>query len=155
MASLYSCWVLSSCSMAFFVPLTLIIVRSLSIGDDTELWRMANVCSIFKKGSKLWDSNYRPMSLDLIFFWFRFISSKTILIKSIGEMTLYLFYLKRQRANERVFVAIRKDFEQLSRQNVTNAAYVLTISPIEFFHNGVASKRIYSKHTASILSWID
>ena len=48
--------VIRSCSVEFDVTLTLSIVRSLFTGNVLKLWRMTDLCPIFKQGSKLWDS---------------------------------------------------------------------------------------------------
>ena len=58
--------VIRSCSVEFDVTLTLSIVRSLFTGNVLKLWRMTDLCPIFKQGSKLWDSNYRPVSLKSV-----------------------------------------------------------------------------------------
>ena len=47
-------------------PLSIIFVRSLEEGEVPDDWRMANVTSIFKAGSKMSPGNYRPVSLTSI-----------------------------------------------------------------------------------------
>ena len=44
-------------------PLCLIFNRSLQDSSVPVDWKIANVTSIFKKGSKLTAGNYRPVSL--------------------------------------------------------------------------------------------
>ena len=55
--------VLSNCAAAFATPLALIYKRSFMSGVIPDTWRKSNVSPIFKKGSKLKYSNYRPVSL--------------------------------------------------------------------------------------------
>jgi len=58
--------VLSKCSATFSKPLSLIYKCSFATGLVPDLWRKSNVTPIFKKGSKLNASNYRPVSLTSI-----------------------------------------------------------------------------------------
>ena len=51
---------------AFVRPLKLIFDKSLSTGEVPIEWREANVTPLFKKGSKLVRSNYRPVSLTSV-----------------------------------------------------------------------------------------
>ena len=44
-------------------PLSIIYQRSLLTGEVPEVWRLANVTSIYKKGCKEDPGNYRPVSL--------------------------------------------------------------------------------------------
>ena len=46
--------------------LQIIFSKSLSTGTVPELWKMANVAPIYKKGSKSDPANYRPISLTCI-----------------------------------------------------------------------------------------
>ena len=48
------------------LPLTLIFISSLDEGFVPEVWKLANVAPIFKKGSKTAAGNYRPISLTCI-----------------------------------------------------------------------------------------
>ena len=47
-------------------PLAIIYNRLLEEGMVPNIWRMANVCPIFKKGSKGDPANYRPVSLTCV-----------------------------------------------------------------------------------------
>ncbi len=58
--------VLSNCSASFAFPLTLVFMRAISTGDVPDLWKKSNVTPIFKKGSKVKASNYRPVSLTCV-----------------------------------------------------------------------------------------
>ena len=44
-------------------PLSILFNRSLNEGDYPDIWKIANVTPIFKKGDKSLVSNYRPVSL--------------------------------------------------------------------------------------------
>ena len=48
------------------VPLTIIFNRLMEEGGVPQIWRMANVCPIFKKGTKGDPANYRPVSLTCV-----------------------------------------------------------------------------------------
>jgi len=61
-----SSYVLRECAEAFSTPLVLIFRRSLEEGSVPMAWRDANVTPIFKKGSRLDPSNYRPVSLTSV-----------------------------------------------------------------------------------------
>ena len=56
-------WVLKHCSSSLCKPLTALFNKSLSDGIFPSVWKQANVCPVFKKGSKSDKSNYRPISL--------------------------------------------------------------------------------------------
>ncbi|XP_065675767.1 uncharacterized protein LOC136091975 [Hydra vulgaris] len=58
--------VLSKYSATFAKPLSLIYKCSFATGVVPELWKKSNVTPIFKKGSRLKASNYRPVSLTSI-----------------------------------------------------------------------------------------
>ncbi|XP_047122918.1 uncharacterized protein LOC124806233 [Hydra vulgaris] len=58
--------VLSKCSATFVKPLSLIYKCSFATGLVPYMWKKLNVTPIFKKGSKLKASNYRPVSLTSI-----------------------------------------------------------------------------------------
>ncbi len=58
--------VLRECAGSFAIPLCLIFRQSLKEGEVPDLWRRANVTALFKKGSKLQPSNYRPVSLTSV-----------------------------------------------------------------------------------------
>ena len=47
-------------------PLTLIFAKFLGEGTVPAIWKAANVCPIFKKGSKTDPGNYRPVSLTCV-----------------------------------------------------------------------------------------
>ena len=48
------------------LPLRIIFQNSISSGNLPEMWRLANVCPIFKKGNANEVVNYRPVSLTFI-----------------------------------------------------------------------------------------
>ena len=54
---------LKSVSKSVSGPLTILFNRSLSEGKFPDVWKVANVTPIFKKGDKTQPSNYRPVSL--------------------------------------------------------------------------------------------
>ena len=56
-------WVLKHCSSSLCKPLTALFNKSLSDGIFPSVWKQANVCPVFKKGSKSDKTNYRPISL--------------------------------------------------------------------------------------------
>ena len=58
--------ILKNCSVELSVALEIIFNKSLSEGEIPDEWREANVTPLFKKGSKLSASNYRPVSLTSI-----------------------------------------------------------------------------------------
>lgn len=55
--------VLKECANIISKPLTIIFRRSHNEGQAPELFKQANVVSIFKKGDKVSATNYRPISL--------------------------------------------------------------------------------------------
>ena len=57
---------LKSVSDVLCKPLSIVFMRSLNEGVVPEDWRIANVTSIFKCGSKMSPGNYRPVSLTSI-----------------------------------------------------------------------------------------
>ncbi|XP_065675894.1 uncharacterized protein LOC136092103 [Hydra vulgaris] len=59
-------WVLSKFSATFAKPLSLIYKCSFATGVVPELWKKSNVTPIFKKGSRLKTSNFRPVWLTSI-----------------------------------------------------------------------------------------
>lgn len=58
--------VLRACADSFARPLALIFKSSLRLSCLPKIWRMAKVTPIFKKGSRLDPSNYRPISLTSV-----------------------------------------------------------------------------------------
>ena len=58
--------ILKKSASAFVKPLKIIFDSSLSTGEVPIEWREPNVTSLFKKGSKLVRSNYRPVSLTSV-----------------------------------------------------------------------------------------
>ena len=58
--------VLKECSMSLSYPLYLVFKKTLETGILPDIWKKANVTPLFKKGSKLKASNYRPVSLTSI-----------------------------------------------------------------------------------------
>ena len=56
-------WVLKHCSSSLCKPLTALFNESLNVGIFPSVWKQANVCPVFKKGSKSDKTNYRPISL--------------------------------------------------------------------------------------------
>ena len=61
-----SSYVLKECSTAFASPLAILFNRSFVEGILPSAWLEANVKPLFKKGSRLDPSNYRPISLTSI-----------------------------------------------------------------------------------------
>ncbi|XP_047144807.2 uncharacterized protein LOC124818279 [Hydra vulgaris] len=59
-------YVLKECSSSISYPLYLIFKKSMETGTLPDMWKKANVMPLFKKGSKLKASNYRPVSLTSI-----------------------------------------------------------------------------------------
>ena len=59
-------YVLKNCSEELSYALDIIFKRSLEEGEIPNEWREANITPIFKKGSKLEASNYRPVSLTSV-----------------------------------------------------------------------------------------
>ena len=59
-------FVLKNCSEQLSVVLEIIFGRSLLEGEIPDEWREANITPLFKKGSKLNASNYRPVSLTSV-----------------------------------------------------------------------------------------
>ncbi|XP_065642329.1 uncharacterized protein LOC136073959 [Hydra vulgaris] len=58
--------VLSKCSATFAKPLSLIYKCSFANGVIPDLWKKSNVTPFFKKESRLYASNYRPVMLTSI-----------------------------------------------------------------------------------------
>ena len=58
--------VLLNCSRSFARPITLLFRRSIETKTVPECWKLSNVTPIFKQGSKLKPSNYRPVSLTSV-----------------------------------------------------------------------------------------
>ena len=61
-----SSYVLSECAEGFPIPLTILFNMSLNQAAVPSAWREANVTPIYKKGSRLDPSNYRPVSLTSV-----------------------------------------------------------------------------------------
>ena len=59
-------YVLKNCSEELSLALEIIFKRSLEEGEIPKEWREASITPIFKKGSKLEASNYRPVSLTSV-----------------------------------------------------------------------------------------
>ncbi|XP_065671811.1 uncharacterized protein LOC136089683 [Hydra vulgaris] len=59
-------YILKECSSSISYPLYLMFKKSIKSGTIPDKWKKANVMTLFKKGSKLKASNYRPVSLTLI-----------------------------------------------------------------------------------------
>ena len=53
---------LKEVALEISAPLSAIMRRSLATGHVPNEWKQANVCPIFKKGSKALASNYRPVT---------------------------------------------------------------------------------------------
>ena len=62
----FSQHVLKNCSDELSCALEIIFSKSLSEGEIPDEWRDANINPLFKKGSKLTASNYRPVSLTSV-----------------------------------------------------------------------------------------
>ena len=58
--------ILKQCASALALPLFYIFNYSLETGSLPDVWKLANISPIFKKGSKLIPKNYRPVSLTSI-----------------------------------------------------------------------------------------
>ena len=58
--------VLKNCSEQLSGVLEIIFSKSLIEGEIPNEWREANITPLFKKGSKLTASNYRPVSLTSV-----------------------------------------------------------------------------------------
>ncbi len=58
--------VLKECSKSISHSFYLVFKKSIETGTLPDMWKMANVTPLFKKGSKLKASNYRPVSLTSI-----------------------------------------------------------------------------------------
>ena len=58
--------ILNKCAAVLAIPITQIFRLSVAAGIVPDLWKQANVTPIFKKGSKLKASNYRPVSLTSV-----------------------------------------------------------------------------------------
>ena len=61
-----STFVLKECQIAFSTILSTIFIKSYESSELPEDWKRANVCPIFKKGSKTNPANYRPISLTSV-----------------------------------------------------------------------------------------
>jgi len=57
---------LKECASSIAKPLPNIFQDSLTQGQIPSDWKLANVCPIFKKGSKNVADNYRPVSLTFV-----------------------------------------------------------------------------------------
>ena len=57
---------LNECSKELAMPVRLIVRKSLDTGSVPNIWLIAAVCPIFKKGDKLEPLNYRPVSLTCV-----------------------------------------------------------------------------------------
>ena len=59
-------FVLRKCAETLNVPLSIIFSESDKMGELPTTWKQANITPLFKKGSRLEASNYRPVSLTSI-----------------------------------------------------------------------------------------
>ena len=59
-------FVLRKCAETLTVPISKIFNKSFSTGELPSTWKQANITPLFKKGSRLDPSNYRPVSLTSI-----------------------------------------------------------------------------------------
>ena len=59
-------FVLKQCSNSLSIPLEILFKKSILTGIVPSNWREANVTAIFKKGSRMDPSNYRPVSLTAV-----------------------------------------------------------------------------------------
>jgi len=69
-------------------PLSVIYQQSWLTGEIPEVWRIASVKPIYKKGQKEYLRNYRPVSLTLVLGK---IMERYILSVLTGHVTLLLF----------------------------------------------------------------
>ena len=56
-------YILKNCANEIASILQVIFTQSLDTGILLSDWLMANVCSVYKKGSRTSTTNYRPISL--------------------------------------------------------------------------------------------
>ena len=61
-----STYIIKECAEEIAPILTNIFTTSLVTGTTPSLWRTANIFAIFKKGSKMSNDNYRPVSLTSV-----------------------------------------------------------------------------------------
>ena len=54
------------CDESVIIPLQVILTNILTTSIYPDMWKLANVTPIFKKGDKQLIKNYRPISLLLI-----------------------------------------------------------------------------------------
>ena len=55
-----------NCAKAFSLPLDKIIYKPISVSKIPNLWRLAKVSPIFKKGDRVKRTNYRQVSLTSV-----------------------------------------------------------------------------------------
>ena len=58
--------ILKECAIKFVDPLSKIFLKSIKTGVLPDVWKDANICPIYKKGSRVERGNYRGLSLTLV-----------------------------------------------------------------------------------------
>ena len=59
-------FVLNKCPQVFSWIFSLLFKKSFKEGKIPQKWKEANICPLYKKGSKSDPSNYRPVSLSAV-----------------------------------------------------------------------------------------
>ena len=97
-------------------PLTIIFTKLFQEGQVPEIWRWANVCPIYKKGTKGDPGNYRPVSLTCVLCKVMESLIRDVIVKHLSEQSLI-------RASQHGFMS--------GRSTVTNLlAYMETLTKL-------------------------